>query len=264
MKDSSSRAIFWIGYVVFFLVLGWSLASCNGSNAVPIETTSYTQLIELDLTNAHVNERYTVRGRQIFYDTGFDPAYAGYITVKINSTQSAPISLSPGGEINFYGGLEEIFVSNDAQPGKIVRLLVNEDATVNNPPNNPLTAGFDRTVDFLAFSNYHHYLDYLPGQQVGITIVDPANNPTGMMIHYIDASVNFVDYRDSITFYILSVSPAVYLMTMRGQQRELLKNVYLRPGAGLRIISESSTSGIPQSTFIAACAISISAVIEIM
>lgn len=275
MKVPNRTGIFWIGYIIFFLVIGWAMASCNeGYSSQCIDTeendmvnaTSYIQLIELDLSQKNVDKRYTVRGKQIFYDVGMNPALVGFVSIKINSTQSVPISLSPGGEINFYGGLREIFISNEPQLGKKVRLLVSVDATINNPPNNPLTSGFDRTIDFFKFTNFYSNTDFVALGVLNITPIQPAENTNGAVIHYLDMSVSCNDYRDFVGIQLRDVGPTQinYLTTLRSQQHEQMKNIYLRPGIGLFLVGGSTNLGVPSVTFVGTLSLTLSGVVEFL
>lgn len=109
-----------------------------------MDHNSFVQSIVVDLSEAHENLRFNVRGKQIYYDVGA-PEKSGPVKIRINSTQGPQIALVPGGEILF-DGVMDIFVSNDAQQGKLATLLVSTDASIKNNPSNPLTGnqGNDR------------------------------------------------------------------------------------------------------------------------
>lgn len=229
-------------------------------------TLSFIQRIELDLTLAHTDARYTVRAKQVFYDIGEDSAKTGYITVKLNSIQSGSISLSPGGWIN-HEDIQEIFISNPAQPGKRVVLLASFDATVNTPPNNPLTAGIPKTIDFVAMDGYTLVTDYGIGAAFVQNIIDQVTNVSGVMVHKLDVSIRTLDFRDIIQFYIYDVAPINRFIAASGggnggNSRFSIEYLYLRPGTGLVFRSRSSSGGVEGTGFVQPVALSVVAVWE--
>lgn len=227
------------------------LAACNPSTQYPVisaaeanvDTKSYTQPITIDLTTAHENQRFSVRGRQVYYDLGIEPSKAGAISVRINTTQGPAITLVPGGQINF-DGVMDVFVSNTAQPGKIATLMVNTDATISNNPTSPLSSGQNKTLPFLSATYNSISNNHLAGAApVNVELVPDSAN--GSIIHLLSISVAFQDYRDVMCLAaITTVAPFFkrYQCTKTGNL--VIENFFLQPGSNmLREITSSPLFG---------------------
>ena len=249
--------------LALFLAICLSTVGCSKGEAM--QDLSYIQRIELDLTNANVDKSYTVKARQIFYDVGQDSVKNGYVSIKINSIQSAPISLSPGGEIN-HDDIREIFVSNPAQVGKSVVLLASYDASVNTPPINPLNAGVPKTLNFTPLSSYSLVSDYVNNQQFLTVIIDPAANDTGILIHNFLLNVRTVDHRDVVTVSLIDFvgqKDIAHIGSPGGLSYEF-SNLYLQPGVGILIQSDSSVFGARVPAFANGVGLSVAMLYEVL
>lgn len=200
------------------------------ASAATMDTIDNTNNIELNLSIARFNEEHVLRGNQVYYDLGLEPSKVGNITVRLNSTQSGPITLAPGGSITF-NIVAKIYISNAAQPGKHATLLINDGAVVNNNPTNPLTIGnssnrFGMRVGQLFYQNYFNIAAASPG----VDTIIVASTQNGFLIKHCILTSTMTDYRDIAQIYAFDNNASTFIMLSGKNGTSMIDDVFIPPG----------------------------------
>lgn len=231
------------------------IAGCNHETRYPVistasaatmDTHDSTNNIDLDLSVARINEEHVLRGNQVYYDLGTEPSKVGTIVVRLNSTQSGPITLAPGGSITF-NSVAKLYISNDAQSGKHATLLVNDGATVSNNPTSPLSSGLPSNrygLGGAGLVNYSTPFNIVAGGPNRLfEFLSSVGNLNGIMLKRISMTTMLSDYRD-ITQVLVSNDGATTSFPVISIKNgfDVVENLYLPPGYGLFIL-QGATGG---------------------